>query len=172
MSRATLIRAGGTAAIAGGVLRAAASFVPNLGSDAERQVLYLVIDVCLLLGLLGFYELRHREIGRTGAVGFVLALVGLMLVRSSRAVPGLDLYPAGALAMAAGVIVMSGRAWRLKMLAPWVPGAFIASTLVGILGTFADTTGWLFAASGVLFGAAFAGLGCDARTGAVKLDSP
>lgn len=45
MSRAALIRAGGMAAIVGGFLRAAASFVPGVGSDIERQLLYLVVDM-------------------------------------------------------------------------------------------------------------------------------
>jgi hypothetical protein len=102
MSRAALIRAGGIAAIVGGVLPAAAPFAPSLGSDVERQLLYLVVDMFLLMGLLGFYELRHQDLGRTGALGFLLALVGLTVVRSSRAIPELDLYPMGALAFVVG----------------------------------------------------------------------
>ena len=159
MSRAALIRAGGMAAIVGGVLRAAASFASSLGSDAERQLLYLVVDMFLLLGLLGFYELRHQDIGRTGALGLLLALVGLTVVRSSRAIPGLDLYSMGALAFVVGLIVMCGSAWSVKTLAVLVPVAFVASTLVALVGTVVDNAGWLFVLSGVLFGGAFAGLG-------------
>ncbi|HEV8371239.1 MAG TPA: hypothetical protein VGQ39_25065 [Pyrinomonadaceae bacterium] len=159
MSSAALIRAGGIAAIVGGVLRVAASFAPSIGSDVERQLLYFVIDVFLLLGLLGFYELRHQDIGRTGALGFLLALVGLSVVRSSRAIPGLDLYPVGALAFVGGLIAMCGSAWRVKTLAGWVPVAFVVSTLVGFVGTVVNDAEWLFVVSGLLFGAAFAGLG-------------
>lgn len=143
----------------GGVLRAAASFAPSLGSDAERQLLYLVVDVFLLVGLLGFYELRHQDIGRTGASGFLLALVGLTVVRSSRAIPGLDLYSIGALAFVVGLIVMCGSAWRVKTLGVLVPVAFVVSTLVGLAGTVVDNAGWLFVLSGVVFGGAFVGLG-------------
>ena len=52
MARGALVRAGGVAAIVGAILRAAASFAPSLGSDFEQQLLYLVVDLFLLLGLL------------------------------------------------------------------------------------------------------------------------
>jgi hypothetical protein len=159
MSRATLIRAGGMAAIVGGILRAAASFAPSVGSDIEQQLLYLLVDIFLLLGLLGFYELRHQDVGQAGALGFMLALVGLLVVRSSRAIPGFDLYPAGALTFAGGLIALTGSAWNVTMLAGWVPTGFIVSTLLGFVGTVAGNVGGLFVLSGVLFGAAFAGLG-------------
>ena len=169
MSRAALIRAGGMAAIVGGVLRAAASFAPSVGSDSERQLLYLVVDMFLLLGLLGFYELCHQDIGRTGALGFLLALFGLVVVRSSRVIPGLDLYPVGALAFVGGLIVLCGSAWRVKTLAVWIPMAFVVSTLVGLVGRAADNSGWLLVLSGVLFGVAFAGLGRGVRSAARRL---
>ncbi len=169
MSRAVLIRAGGMAALVGGVLRAAASFAPSVGSDSERQLLYLVVDMFLLLGLLGFYELRHQDVGRTGALGFLLALFGLVVVRSSRVIPGLDLYPMGALAFVGGLIALCGSAWRVKMLAVWIPMTFVVSTLVGLVGTVADNSGWLFVLSGVLFGAAFAGLGRGVWSAARRL---
>ena len=159
MSRGALVRAGGIAAIVGGILRAAASFAPGLGSDVDRQMLYFAVDMFLLLGLLGFYELCYQDVGRTGAFGFLLTLFGLIVVRSSRAIPGLDLYPVGAMAVAAGLIVLCGSAWRVKALAIWVPTAFVVSILVGLVGTVAANSEWLSVVSGVVFGAAFAGLG-------------
>jgi uncharacterized membrane protein HdeD (DUF308 family) len=164
MSRAALIRAGGMAAIVGGVLRAVASFAP--GSEVERQVLYLVVDMFLLLGLLGFYELRHQDIGRTGALGFLLAVFGLAAVRSSRSIPGLDLYPAGALAFVVGLIAMCGSAWSAKTLAGWVPVAFVVSALLGLVGTVFGNAESLVILSGVSFGAVFAELGRQVRSAA------
>ena len=169
MSRATLVRAGAVAAIIGGVLRAAASFAPSVGSDVELQLLYFVVDVFLLLGVLGFYELRHEDIGRTGALGFVLALVGLAVVRSSRAIAGVDLYAVGALTFVSGLMALCVSAWRVKTLAVWVPVAFLASTLAGLVGTVVDGAGWLFVPSGVTFGAAFAGLGRELWSAARRL---
>jgi hypothetical protein len=169
MSRGALIRAGGTAAVVGGILRAAASFAPSFGSDSERQILYLVVDMFLLLGLLGFYELRYQDVGRTGALGFLLALFGLVVVRSSGVVSGLDLYPVGAVAVAGGLIVLCGRAWSVKTLRVWVPTVFVVSTLVGLVGTVAGNSARLLVASGVLFGAAVAGLGLEMRSAARRL---
>ena len=169
MSRAALVRAGGTAAIIGGILRAAAAFAPRFGSDIAQQLLYLVVDVFLLLGLLGLYALLHQHVGRTGALEFVLALVGLVVVRSSRVIPGLDLYPLGALIFAGGLIALAGSAWSVKMLTAWVPAALVASTLLGFVGTVAANAGALFVLSGVLFGAAFAALGRELCSAARRL---
>ena len=169
MSRATLVRAGGMAAIVGGVLRAAASFAPRAGSDVELQLLYLVVDVFLLLGVLGFYELRHEDIGRIGALGFLLALVGLAVVRSSRVIPGVDLYPVGALAFVGGLLALCVSAWKVKRLTVWVPVALLLSTLAGLVGTVVESAGWLFLLSGVAFGVAFAGLGHEVWSAARRL---
>jgi hypothetical protein len=73
--------------------------------------------------------------------------------------PGLDLYPVGALAFVGGLITMCGSAWSVKTLAVWVPVSFVVSTLVGFVGTVVNNAAWIFVVSGVLFGAAFAGLG-------------
>ena len=55
MTRSTLVRAGGLAAIAGGALRATASFAPVvIDSDNVRESLYIVVDVCLTIKLVGF----------------------------------------------------------------------------------------------------------------------
>ena len=158
------------AAIVGGVLRAVASFAPSvLRSDIELQLLYFVVDVFLLLGVLGFYELRHDDIGRTGAVGFLVALVGLAVVRSSRAIPGVDLYPVGALAFAGGLLTLCVGAWRVQALAAWVPAALLASILAGLVGTSVEGAGWLFVLSGVAFGVAFVGLGLEVWSAARRL---
>ena len=169
MSSAALIRAGGMAAIVGGVLRAAASFAPSVCSDIQQQLLYLMVDMFLLVGLLGFYGLRHQDVGRTGALGFLLALFGLIVVRSSQVIPGLDLYPMGALTFVGGLIALCVSAWSVKKLAVCVPVAFVVSALAGLVGTVAHNSGWLFVLSGVLFGAAFSGLGREVWSAARQL---
>ena len=102
-----LVRAGGAAAILAGVLRAAGSFASGAGSEVERQSLYFIVDLLLLLGVLAVYAQNHAALGRWGAAGFLTTVVGILLVRSSRAVPGLDLYPAGALSVAIGWVLFS-----------------------------------------------------------------
>jgi hypothetical protein len=91
------------------------------------------------------------------------------VVRSSRVIPGLDLYPVGALALVGGLIVLCGSAWRVKALPVWVPAAFVASTFMGLVGAAAGNSGWSFVVSGVLFGAAFVGLGHEMWSAAGRL---
>jgi hypothetical protein len=105
MTRLTLVRTGGLVAIAGGLLRTAGSFAPVvIRSDLARESLYIAIDVCLTVGLIGFYMQRSKSIGWPGTAGLALALGGIAIVRANRAISTIDLYPAGALAIACGVI--------------------------------------------------------------------
>ena len=160
MTRSSLVRAGGVAAIAGGALRAAASFAPLvIDSNVERESLYILVDLCLTVGLLGFSARHSKSIGWLGATGLALALVGLATVRANRAISTVDLYPAGALATACGVILLSARVWVAQRIPGWVPVAFLISTFVGLLGSYVRGANSLFVWSGVIFGVAFVGLG-------------
>jgi len=162
MTRSTLVRTGALMAIAGGALRAAASFAPTLiQSDLGRESLYVVVDACLAAGLLAFYSRRPQNLGRWGTAGLTLALAGISTVRANRLISTTDLYPAGALAIAFGVIALSVSAWLVKQIRGWVAAAFILSTFLGIVGTLVQGASVLFVWSGVIFGIAFAGLGIE-----------
>ena len=134
----TLVRVGGWAAILAGVLRAAGSFASG-GSEVERQSLYFIVDLLLLLGVFAAYTPNHEALERWGAAGFLTTVAGILLVRSSRAVPGLDLYPAGALSVAIGWVLLSLDWWKRAYGPAFVPVLFVAS--------------------GVIFGAAMVGVG-------------
>jgi hypothetical protein len=163
--KGSLVRVGALAAIAGGLLRAAASFAPALiSSDLERQSLYVVVDVCLSAGLLAFWALRSEDLRKRGAAGVVIALTGIVTIRANRLMTAVDLYPAGALAIAFGMIVVSVSAWVVNKISVWVPLMFLLSTLVGVLGSVVRDASVLFVWSGVMFGVAFAGLGVEAWT--------
>jgi hypothetical protein len=157
MRLSTLVRIGGTAAILAGVLRAASSFVSG-GSEVERQALYFIVDLLLMLGAFAAYAQNHQAVGHWGAAGFLTIVAGTLLVRSSRAVPGLDLYPAGALSVAIGWVLLSGAWWRMAKGPAFVPGLFVLSIVTGLVGQIASRAS-LFVASGVIFGAAVAGAG-------------
>jgi hypothetical protein len=153
----TLVRVGGAAAILAGVLRAASSFVSG-GSEVERQALYFLVDLLLLLGTFAAYARNHEAVGRWGAAGFLTTVAGTLLVRSSRAVPDLDLYPAGALSVAIGWVLLSGAWWRTAEGPALVPVLFVLSIVTGLVGQIVSRAS-LFVASGVIFGAAIAGAG-------------
>jgi hypothetical protein len=160
-----LARAGALAAIAGGVLRAAASFAPAaIGSPFARESLYLAVDVCLTAGLLGFWKPRAAVLGRRGAAGLAIALAGMAIIRANQFTSPVDLYPAGALTVACGAIVISASAWAVDNLPAWVPVMFLLSTLAGLVGGLVRDASVLFVWSGVMFGVGFVGLGVQSWT--------
>ena len=157
MGLSTLVRVGGVAAILAGVLRAASSFASG-GSEVERQALYFIVDLLLLLGAFAAYAQNYEAMGRWGVAGFLTTVAGILLVRSSRAVPGLDLYPAGALSVAIGWVLLSLAWWRAANGPAFVPVLFALSIVTGLVGQIVPRAS-LFVVSGVIFGAAVAGAG-------------
>jgi hypothetical protein len=106
MQSATLFRLSGAAAVAGGMLRIANTFTLHMFDPHSLALIYLATDVFLLLGLIGWYASRADSLGASGAVGFVIAVVGILVIRST------DLFPAsgyriGATALLAGLVVAS-----------------------------------------------------------------
>lgn len=167
MRLSTLVRVGGAAAILAGVLRAASSFAAG-GTEIERQALYFIVDLLLLLGAFAMYAQNHEDVGRWGAAGFLTAVAGTLLVRSSRALPSFDLYPAGALSVAIGWVLLSGAAWRTAKGPAFVPVLFVLSIVTGLVGQIASRAP-LVVAAGVIFGAAVAGAGRQVLRGVRRL---
>ena len=159
MHKDTLVRVGGAAAILAGLLRAAAAVAPGTGGDVVRQFVYFIVDLLLLLGVLAAYVQHHKALGRSGAGAFLLTVTGLLLVRSSRAVPGLDLYPAGATSVAIGWVVLGFTWWKWSHGSPFVPLLLLLSLLLGVVSQVGGRAAMLFAASGVLFGGAMVEVG-------------
>jgi hypothetical protein len=169
LANATLIRAGALTAIVGGSLRAAASFAPIvIESGFWRESLYVAVDTCLALGLLAFYSQHSKRLGPWGTTGLVASLVGIAAIRVNRFVSTADLYPVGAFAVACGVMILAIRAWIVKEIHGWVPAAFAASMLLGIVGSVVQGANALFVCSGVIFGVAFTGVGIETWTRSVR----
>jgi hypothetical protein len=160
-----VIRAGGLLGVSGGALRAIGSFAPMLiASESTRAELYLVIDICLVSGLLSIYAALRQGITAVGSVGFLVALSGLIATRTSAALSRIDLYAAFAAMVAVGILVLAFSAWRSARVAAWVPVTFALSLVMGSVGTFVAGAGPLFVLSGILFGVAFAAMASIAYT--------
>jgi hypothetical protein len=163
MSHRNLIRWGGLAAVLAGILRGIASFTPTAAS-VGLQVFYFAIDVLLLLGTIGVYEFQKKETGRWGFFGFLLALIGAVLLIGHDVVNAVVLlYPVAAFLFALGISVLAIRSWEANTLPHWTSALLITSTVVGILGFFVKGLDVLFIISGVIFGIGFSGTGLTVR---------
>jgi hypothetical protein len=148
MSSANLIRLGGLAAIVAGILRGVNSFVP---SDAPSvAILYLLTDIFILFGIIGMYGFLHQEARLWGFFGFLLAIVGIAMIRTG-AISGVNLYPIGASIFTVGLSLFAIGSWIAQKLPRWVSVCWVLSTIVGFMGYFIPSLSLLFVISGVIF---------------------
>ncbi|HXD09803.1 MAG TPA: hypothetical protein VN653_07060 [Anaerolineales bacterium] len=164
MSKASLVSLGGIAAVLAGILRGIASFIPATTSDVVLQLLYMLTDLFILLGIFALYGIRYKEAGKLGFLGFLFALVGILVIRSSKAITGVNLYPTGSLIFSLGLIVLGIRLWLANVLPSWVVGLWSLSVFVGIIAYFVPSLDWLFVVAGLLFAIGFAAAGSKLRS--------
>jgi len=158
MSDVVLLRVLGVAAILGGVLRIGSAFIPFAPGQAWLELVYLVIDVCLLFGLIGVYFAYRGAAGVAGFVSFAIAAIGLAsIVGPDGVVPayGIDTYQIGVLVITLGLTFFSIVLLVARAGPPWAPLCWIASMLVGVGGSFGGNPENGFFAGGLLFGVGF-----------------
>ena len=159
MSKASLISLGGIAAILAGILRGVASFIPDTTPDLALQLLYFSTDVFILLGIIALYGIQYKETGKLGLWGFLIAIVGILVIRSSKAITGVNLYPAGALIFSLGLNILGISLWRANVLPSWVVGLWVLSILAGVIVYFVPWLNLLFVIAGLMFAVGFAAAG-------------
>lgn len=142
----------GAACISGGGLRIIAPFAQGLEPQAA-QLLYLAIDCLLLLGLTGLYGLEARRLGRSGLATFVVAVIGICIIRSQGAV-GEWAYPVGAAVFGAAMALLGIVALRASVYGRLASASWIAAFAAGALAsTVANTV--VMTAAGMVFGLGF-----------------
>jgi hypothetical protein len=164
MSKASLVSLGGTAAVLAGILRGIASFIPATTPHVALQLLYILTDVFILLGIFALYGVQYKETGKLGFLGLLFAVVGILVIRSNKAITGVNLYPAGSLIFSLGLIILGIRLWRANVLPSWVVGLWSLSVLVGIIGYFVPSLDLLFVVAGLMFAIGFAAAGIKLRS--------
>ncbi len=156
MNLTFLLRAAGASAILAGGLRIVASFIPYAEGNLTLEALYLVIDLGLLFGLIGFYGVDFPFSGFPGFAGFVMAEAGTALIVGPDGMMGsVDTYQAGALMMTLGLLVWSTGSWKSSRLPTLTRGLWIASALLGIGGALFSLGNVAFLLAGLAFGASF-----------------
>jgi hypothetical protein len=158
MDSVTLIRLGGLAAIVAGILRSVNSFVPSNAPSSAVAILYLLTDIFILFGIIGMYGFLHQESKLWGFFGFLLAIIGIAIIRTGT-IAFVNLYPIGAMLFAVGLSLFAVGAWIARKLPRWVSVSWVLSTILGFVGYFMPGFNVLFIVSGVIFGIGFAGAG-------------
>jgi hypothetical protein len=163
LARITLNRLGGLAAVVAGLLRGVASLVP--GNARGVLLLYFATDLFILLGSIGLYTFVREQSGLLGLIGLVLEIIGLgALMGRELSIFGNEAYPVGALVFATGLDVLAVASWKLNKIPRWILFLWIVSTIVGPIGFFSSSLGFLFVVSGLLFASSFFAAGIKVFT--------
>jgi hypothetical protein len=129
----TLWKLAGVAALAGGLIDLAGPLVyPHL-AESSRQVVYVVIDVLLLLGMLGVQFVTGRLTGWWGVVGLAIGASAVLVVRSSAAL-GPGVYPAAAAVWVIGMVLMSLGILRVRAPLGGAASLWLATFVIGLVG--------------------------------------
>ena len=160
MRDAHLVRILAAAAILGGALRIASSFIPWTPDSAPLEVLYDVIDVLLLFGLMGVYFATRASTGIFGFAAFAIAETGIAsIVGPDTTAFGIDTYQTGVLVITAGLTLFAIQLLLTRAMPWWASVCWIASTVIGVGATAGGNAALGFVAGGVLFGLGFIAAG-------------
>jgi len=155
MNKATLVRLAAIAAVLCGVLRIGDAFLSGFGTQFQ-QLAYFVTDAMLIFGLCGIYFSRSNRLGFPGLFGFVLAITGILMVRSAAlSIFGLSAYLVGAAVTLLGVDLISLVMLIRGVFSKLVPALWIASLALGVVGLFGAAVSWAVPLAGITFGAGF-----------------
>ncbi len=161
MNSRTLLRLGGIAAMAAGSLRIAASFIAySAPTTVAQELFYLVIDLCILYGVLAVYFFQVVEVGSFGFAGFLLALSGVaILVGPDGSIGGVSMYQVGSACLLLGLTLISIVGWRAARLPRYALASWILSTVLAVFGSLPGAPAILFLLAGLAFGIGFVAAG-------------
>ena len=135
MQQRTVLRLAGVATIVGAAIDVVAPFLiyPRL-VEPQPHLVYVTIDLLLMIGMLGVWSASRRSAGVLALVGFVLGLLGVMLVRTSSA----KIFGEASYRIASSVWLIGMVLWAVDLLRAKVfraPAAlWIAALVIGLAG--------------------------------------
>jgi hypothetical protein len=149
------------AAMAAGTLRIAASFIAYSDpTTVAQELFYLVIDLCILYGVLAVYFVQRVEVGSLGFAGFLLALSGVaIIVGPDGSIGDVGMYQVGSASLLLGLTLISIAGWRAARLPRYALATWILSTVLGILGSLPGAPTIFLLLAGLAFGIGFVGAG-------------
>jgi hypothetical protein len=155
MRAGTVLKLSGVAAIAGGALRIANAFTQSTFDEHTLQLLYFATDFFFVLGLMGIYARHNARIGIAGLIGFAVAILGFLVIRSSTlSFFGMGGYKFGATVVLVGLTMMSVCMLLSKSGSRWPALLWLLSLACGVAGSVSGM-GVAQIAAGIAFGAGF-----------------
>jgi hypothetical protein len=155
----TFLRAGGLAAVAGGVLRTIDTFAAEALTQGPLAVLYFVTDVFLLAGVAGLWWKRRASLGIAGAGGLAIFVLGILVVRASAL--GVGSYQLGATIALLGLALYSVETLITRRAPVWAPSIWLLSLAAGIAATGGLQPVAMTALAGIAFGVGFVVAGVE-----------
>ncbi len=162
MQHRTVLRLAGVATLVGAAVDIVAPFLiyPHL-VEPQPHLVYVAIDLLLMIGMLGVWSASRAGASVLGLVGFVLGLLGVMLVRTSSAkIFGEASYMIASSIWSIGMVVwavdlLRAKAFRISA------GLWIAALVIGLVGVALKDHGPVAHVAKISFIAGFvcAGLG-------------
>jgi hypothetical protein len=135
MDQRTVLRLAGIATIVGAATDIVAPFLiyPRL-VEPQPHLVYVAIDLLLTFGMLGLWSASRRAASIMGLVGLVLALSGVMLVRTASAkIFGEASYMIASSVWSIGMVIWAIDLLRAKTFRI-AAGLWIAALVVGLVG--------------------------------------
>lgn len=126
-----------------------------------RETIYLLVDFGIVMGLFGLQMRFGERLGRIGLAGLLLALGGVLVIRTGeRSLLGPSAYQVGAATLAIGCAVMSAPLLRRGLLERLIALAWLGSPAASVVAGFAGRPALGFALASALFslGLFFAGV--------------
>lgn len=135
MDDRAVLRLAGGAVVVGALIDIVAPFViyPRL-VEPQPHLVYVAIDLLLMIGMLGVWSASRRTASVLGLVGFVLGLLGVMLVRTSSA----RMFGEATYVVASSVWSIGMAVWALDLLRARTfrvaAGLWILALAIGLAG--------------------------------------
>jgi hypothetical protein len=136
MDQRAVLRLAGVAAIAGAAIDVLGPAIYPRLAEPWPHLIYVTIDLLLLLAMLGVWSASRKAASVLGLAGFVVAVFGVMLVRTSSArIFGEASYTIAASIWSIGMAVWSADLFRAKDLFRKAGGLWILALVLGLAGS-------------------------------------
>ncbi|WP_168072378.1 hypothetical protein [Caulobacter sp. SSI4214] len=133
MDRRVVLRLAGRAAVAGAVIDVLGPAIYPRLAEPWPHLIYVAIDLLLLLAMLGVWSASQKATSPLGLAGFVIAVLGVMLVRTSSAkIFGEGSYMIATAVWSIGMAIWSADLFRAKALFRKAGGLWILALALGL----------------------------------------